>query len=84
MALEGNSPSAGPAELRVPPTTLGAMASQGDIRVLLVLDIVLSFVFSLMVVSGLSYVGLATFTWPNVGVATAALALITYLAVLRK
>jgi len=60
------------------------MASQGDIRVLIVLDIVLSFVFSLLVVSGLSYVDLATFTWANVGVATAALALITYLAVLRQ
>jgi hypothetical protein len=60
------------------------MASQGDIRVLLVLDIILSFLFSLMVVSGLAYVDLATFTWGNVAMATAVLALITYLAVLRQ
>lgn len=60
------------------------MASQGDIRVLLVLDLVLSFVFSVLVISGLEFVGMATFSWPNVAVATAALALITYLAVLRN
>lgn len=60
------------------------MASQGDIRVLIVLDLVLSFLFSVMVVSGLSYVGLATFTWNTVALATAALALITYMAVLRR
>lgn len=60
------------------------MASQGDIRVLLVLDLILSFLFSLMVVSGLAYVDLATFSWNNIALATAALALITYLAVLRQ
>lgn len=59
------------------------MASQGDIRVLLVLDLVLSFVFSLLVISGLEYVDMATFSWPNVAVATLALALMTYLAVLK-
>lgn len=60
------------------------MASQGDIRVLLVLDLLLSFVFSLLVISGLEFVDLATFSWSNVALATAALALLTYLAVLRE
>lgn len=60
------------------------MASQGDIRVLIVLDLVLSFVFSLLVISGLEFVGMTTFSWPNVAVATLALALITYLSVLRN
>lgn len=60
------------------------MASEGDIRVLLVLDLVLSFVFSWLVLSGLAFVDLTSFTWSKVGLATAALFLITYLAVLRK
>lgn len=59
------------------------MASQGDIRVLLVLDVVLSFLFSWLVLSGLAFVDLTEFTWAKVGVATVALALITYMAVLR-
>ena len=59
------------------------MASQGDIRVLLVLDLVLSFVFTLLVFSGLAFVDLVAVSWPRVAVATGALALITYLAVLR-
>ena len=60
------------------------MASQGDIRVLLVLDVVLSFLFSWLVLSGLAFVDLTTFTWSKVAIATAALSLITYLAVLRR
>lgn len=59
------------------------MASQGDIRVLLVLDVVLSFVFSLLVFSGLSFVDVVAFSWSGVAAATGALTLITYLAVLR-
>ena len=59
------------------------MASQGDIRVLLVLDLVLSFVFTLLILSGLEFVGLVPFTWSRVAVGTAALAFITYMAVLR-
>ena len=60
------------------------MASQGDIRVLLVLDVVLSFVFSLVVLSGLEFVNLTEFTWTKVGMAMVALALITYMAVLKQ
>lgn len=60
------------------------MASQGDIRVLIVLDLALSFVFSWLVISGLAFVDLTEFTWAKVGVATVALALITYTAVLQR
>jgi hypothetical protein len=60
------------------------MASQGDIRVLLVLDLVLSFVFSWLVFSGLEFVNLTEFTWTKVGLATLALAAITYMAVLQN
>lgn len=59
------------------------MASQGDIRVLLVLDLLLSFVFTLLVLSGLAFVDVVEFSWSRVVVGTAALMLITYLAVLR-
>lgn len=59
------------------------MASQGDIRVLIVMDLVLSFVFSWLVLSGLAFVDLTEFTWTKVGMATVALALITYMAVLN-
>ena len=59
------------------------MASQGDIRVLIVLDLLLSFVFSWLVLSGLAFVDLTEFTWAKVGIATVALALITYTAVLQ-
>lgn len=60
------------------------MASQGDIRVLLVLDLVLSFLFSWLVLSGLAFVDVTEFTWAKVGLATVALALITYMAVLKN
>lgn len=60
------------------------MASQGDIRVLLVLDVVLSFLFSAMVISGLAFVDVVPFTWSRVLGSTAVLALLTYLAVLRR
>lgn len=60
------------------------MASQGDIRVLLVLDLVLSFLFSWLVFSGLAFVDLTEFAWTNVGLATLALAAITYVTVLQN
>lgn len=59
------------------------MASQGDIRVLLAMDLVLSFLFSVMVLTGLALINVVEFTWPRVGVATLFLAAVTYLAVLR-
>ncbi|RJS97055.1 hypothetical protein [Halococcus sp. IIIV-5B] len=59
------------------------MATDGDIRVLVAIDLVLSTIFSTLVVWGLSFVGSLTFSWVTVGLATLLLALVTYLAVLR-
>lgn len=60
------------------------MESEGDIRVLLVLDVVLSFAFSVVVVWGLDFIGAGAFTWPTVALATVVLAVLTYLTVLRQ
>ncbi len=60
------------------------MAGDGDIRVLLALDLLFSFLFSTTVVSGLAFVDVVPFTWSRVAVATVALAVLTYLAVLRR
>ena len=59
------------------------MASDGDIRVLLALDLVLSAVFGTAVVWGLDFIGAAAFTARNVVVATVVLAVLTYVVVLR-
>lgn len=59
------------------------MASDGDIRVLLVLDLLLSAAFASLVVWGMDFAGVATFTLRNVAVGTLALAVLTYLVVLR-
>ncbi|WP_459191625.1 hypothetical protein [Halosimplex sp. J119] len=56
---------------------------QGDIRVLLVLDLLLSLAFSLGAVYALDLAGIGEFTWENVAVATLFLAAVTYVAVLR-
>ncbi|WP_123537728.1 hypothetical protein [Halosimplex salinum] len=63
--------------------TDGETPSDGDIRVLLVLDLLLSLVFSLVVVYALDLAGIGEFTWTNVAVATLFLAVVTYFAVLR-
>jgi hypothetical protein len=60
------------------------MASDGDLRVLLALDLLLSAVFATAVVWGLDVVGVATFTPRHVAVGTLALAALTYLVVLRR
>lgn len=57
--------------------------SQGDPRVLFVMNLVLSFVFSYVVVWGLDFIDSMTFSWQSVGVGTVALMLVTYLLVLR-
>ena len=59
------------------------MASDGDIRVLLALDLLLSVAFSTVVVWGLSFFGLATFTARTVASTALVLAVLTYLLVLR-
>jgi hypothetical protein len=59
------------------------MASDGDIRVLLVMDAVLSLLFSTVVVWGLAFFDLATFTPRTVGLTALFLAVVTYVLVLR-
>ncbi|WP_256685390.1 hypothetical protein [Halococcus qingdaonensis] len=59
------------------------MASDGDIRVLIVLDLLLSAVFGTVVVWGLSLLGVLTFSLRTAALATLLIAVVTYLAVLR-
>lgn len=59
------------------------MASDGDIRVLLVLDLLLSAMFAAAVVYGMAFIGLTEFTLRNVAVGTVVIAALTYLVVLR-
>ena len=59
------------------------MASQGDIRVLLVMDLVLSAVFGAVVVQGLSVLDVLAFAWRTVALVALAVAVLTYLVVLR-
>lgn len=59
------------------------MASDGDIRVLIVLDLLLSLAFMSVVLWGFDYLGLADLTLPNLALGTFALAVLTYLVVLR-
>lgn len=62
---------------------MSSSRSEGDPRVLFVLNLVLSFLFSYVVVWGLSFLQVTAFSWQNVGVATAALMLLTWVSVLR-
>jgi hypothetical protein len=57
--------------------------AKGDIRVLIALDIILSAIYATAVIWGLNYLDLVAFTWQNVAMATAALAMITYIFVLQ-
>jgi len=59
------------------------VSSDGDIRVLLVIDLLLSLAFAGAVVWGLDFVGIGTFTLRNVATLGLALAALTYLVVLR-
>lgn len=59
------------------------MASDGDIRVLLVLDLLLSAVFATVVVWGLDFIGLYALTPTNVAIGTVIIAVLTYVVVLR-
>lgn len=62
---------------------MSSSRSDGDPRVLFVLNLLFSAVFSYAVVWGLAFIGVGSFTWENVVLATAALMVLTYLAVLR-
>lgn len=59
------------------------MASQGDPRVLFVMNLVLSGLFSTFVVWGLAFLDMLTFEWRTVGIATLGLMLLTWLIVMR-
>lgn len=60
------------------------MPSDGDIRVLLVLDVLLSLLFASLVLWGLDFIGEAAFTPRNLAIGTLILAAFTYLVVLRE
>ncbi|WP_224448323.1 hypothetical protein [Haloprofundus salilacus] len=57
------------------------MQSQGDPRVLLVMNFVLSLAFASVVLYGFEFVGLLSFTWQRLAGATAVLMVLTYLVV---
>ncbi|MFB6135085.1 MAG: hypothetical protein ABEJ55_08865 [Halanaeroarchaeum sp.] len=57
--------------------------SQGDPRVLFVMNLVLSFVFSYVVIWALSLVDALAFSWRTVGFATLGLMILTHVLVLR-
>lgn len=60
------------------------MASDGDIRVLMAMNLVLSGLFGTTIVWGLDFIGVTEFTVVNVVTAVAVLAAVTYIAVLRR
>lgn len=60
------------------------MASDGDIRVLLALDLLLSGLFVGVVLWGLDFAGIAPWTTANLVGGTLAVALLTYAVVLRR
>ena len=60
------------------------MASDGDIRVLMAMNLVLSGLFGTAIVWGLDFIGVTEFTVVNVVIAVAVLAAVTYVAVLRR
>ena len=60
------------------------VASEGDIRVLVVLDLLLSLLFASVVLWGLDFLGEVPFTARNLAIGTLALAVVTYLVVLRE
>lgn len=59
----------------------GTSNSKGDPRVLLAMNLVLSTLFSWVVVSGLSFVGTLTFSWGTVALLALLIAVITHLVI---
>ncbi|MFB6205194.1 MAG: hypothetical protein ABEJ05_01510 [Haloglomus sp.] len=57
--------------------------SQGDPRVLFVMNLVLSLAFSYVVVWGLDFIDTVAFSWQLVGTMTLVLMVVTWLLVLR-
>lgn len=60
------------------------MASDGDVRVLLVLDVLLSLAFAAVALYAFDLANIAAFTPRNLAVATLAVAVLTYVAILRE
>lgn len=60
------------------------MAGDGDIRVLMAMNLVLSALFGTGIVWGLSFIGVTEFTVTNVATGVIVLAAVTYLATLRR
>jgi hypothetical protein len=58
-------------------------SSDGDPRVLFVMNLVLSSVLSFVAVSAFAFLGSLTFAWSTVAAGTVALMIVTYLLVLR-
>lgn len=61
--------------------TPGMANSQGDPRVLFVLNLVLSAMLASFVVWGLSFLGVLAFGWQNVAALTGVLMVVTYVVV---
>ena len=59
------------------------MAS-GDIRVLIVLDVIMSAIYAMIIVWGLDYLDMAAYNLENVLIATAIVAVLTYILVLQE
>ena len=59
------------------------MAAEGDLRVLLALDLLLSLVFSVGVVTLIDVAGINEFSWATVAASTLFLAVVTYVVALR-
>lgn len=59
------------------------MASDGDPRVLFVMNALLSVAFSALVVWGLAFIDVLAFSWETVAFGAAILFALTYLVVLR-
>ena len=61
----------------------GASGTQGDPRVLIAMNVVLSTVFAAIVVWGLSYLGAAEFTFVNVATGAVLLVAVSYVVSTR-
>jgi hypothetical protein len=59
------------------------MATDGDPRVLFVMNVVLSVAFAALVVWGLAFIDVLVFSWGTVALGAGALAALTYIVVLQ-
>jgi hypothetical protein len=59
------------------------MATDGDPRVLLLMNVVLSVALAALVVWGLDFIDVLAFSWETVAIGAGTLAALTYIVVLR-